>query len=172
MSFMDRISSIENRMSQLDGSVNKPAAAPGAFQKVAMNPTTGAPPTGCPDSGDSQLPVDHEHDGGCPALQAGAAAPASTVGDWSGGPKDFDGMVSDASKKYGVDEALIKAVIKQESGFNPTATSSCGARGMMQLMPDTGRELGVLQPHRSLPEHHGRNQVPQAVAGPLRRQHD
>jgi soluble lytic murein transglycosylase-like protein len=54
--------------------------------------------------------------------------------------------VKEAAAKYHIDENLLMAVIKQESGFNPYSLSSAGAQGLMQLMPGTADALGVDNP--------------------------
>jgi soluble lytic murein transglycosylase-like protein len=58
-------------------------------------------------------------------------------------PADISQMIANASASTGVETPLIEAVIKNESGFNPSATSPVGAQGLMQLMPGTAAGLGV-----------------------------
>jgi membrane-bound lytic murein transglycosylase B len=55
----------------------------------------------------------------------------------------FDQIIKDAAKKFDVDAALVSAVIKAESDFNPREMSNKGARGLMQLMPATAERFGV-----------------------------
>lgn len=56
---------------------------------------------------------------------------------------DFQDHVQAASRQTGVPAALINAVIRVESNFNPRAVSPKGALGLMQLMPQTGRRFGA-----------------------------
>ncbi|MBR1424905.1 lytic transglycosylase domain-containing protein [bacterium] len=58
-------------------------------------------------------------------------------------------MVNQIARKNGVDEKLVQALIKQESGFNPNATSKAGAMGLMQLMPATAKAMGVQDPYNA-----------------------
>ena len=52
-------------------------------------------------------------------------------------PREFEDIVSRYSKEYGIPEYILYAVIKTESDFDPSAESSAGARGLMQMMPET-----------------------------------
>jgi soluble lytic murein transglycosylase-like protein len=55
----------------------------------------------------------------------------------------FNSLIEAAAQTHGVDSALVHAVISAESGYNPTALSKAGARGLMQLMPATAQRYGV-----------------------------
>jgi soluble lytic murein transglycosylase-like protein len=55
----------------------------------------------------------------------------------------FDSLIQESSRKHNVDFALVKAIIKAESGFNPLAVSRKGAKGLMQLMPETAQRMNV-----------------------------
>lgn len=58
----------------------------------------------------------------------------------------FDQHIRDQQAFYGIPEALVRAVIKTESDYDPAVVSSVGAQGLMQLMPDTARMMGVTDP--------------------------
>ena len=58
----------------------------------------------------------------------------------------YDSLIKEISKRNGINPALVKAVIKAESDFDPYAVSKKGARGLMQLMPATMKDLKVYNP--------------------------
>ncbi len=63
------------------------------------------------------------------------------------GAGQFRDLVEQAARRYGLDPALVDAVVRAESGYDPQATSPAGAAGLMQLMPATARALGVADPY-------------------------
>lgn len=61
----------------------------------------------------------------------------------SADPSQYDNLISASSERYGVDPALVRAVVKAESNFNEVALSRKGAQGLMQLMPETARLYNI-----------------------------
>jgi soluble lytic murein transglycosylase-like protein len=61
-------------------------------------------------------------------------------------PAELAPIVKQAAEYYSLPEALVWAVMKIESGFNPTVVSHAGAQGLMQLMPGTAGDMGVTDP--------------------------
>jgi soluble lytic murein transglycosylase-like protein len=57
--------------------------------------------------------------------------------------RPFAALIETVALKHGIDPALVHAVVEAESNYRPGAKSQVGARGLMQVMPATGRDLGV-----------------------------
>jgi len=79
------------------------------------------------------------------ALQQ-ASAPAATASGAGGQATPYDALIDQSAQANGVDPALLKGLIRQESNFNPAAQSPAGASGLTQLMPGTAAGLGVSDP--------------------------
>lgn len=62
---------------------------------------------------------------------------------------EINQLIDEYSQKNNLDPDFVRAVVKQESGFNEHATSRCGAAGLMQLMPGTAKGLGVINPYNA-----------------------
>ena len=80
-------------------------------------------------------------EGGGPV--AGSGNMARTTMPSQADMRRYAGIIETAAKTYGVETALVHAVITAESGYDAQAISRTGARGLMQLMPDTARRYGV-----------------------------
>ena len=90
--------------------------------------------------------------GTCTPLSVSRKPSFSFSGKWPGYSRDsrasvrYDKQIDYYGRRYNIDPDLIKAIIKAESGFDRYAVSSAGARGLMQLMPGTAREMNVSDP--------------------------
>jgi soluble lytic murein transglycosylase-like protein len=83
---------------------------------------------------------------------ASASAPVATASAATGTPGTgsgdtaYDSLITQAARRNGIEPALLKGLIRQESGFDPSAGSPAGAQGLTQLMPGTAKALGVSNP--------------------------
>ena len=80
--------------------------------------------------------------------KTGSAIKTSSGGS-SNGPaahSRYDTLIDEAARLYQLPHSFIRAVMRVESGFNPTVVSSAGAMGLMQLMPKTAQSMGVDDP--------------------------
>ena len=69
---------------------------------------------------------------------------ATTRGSLQPKESAFDDLITPAGKRYNLDLSLLKVVVQAESNFSATAVSTAGAKGLMQLMDGTARQLGVI----------------------------
>ncbi|HTU82596.1 MAG TPA: lytic transglycosylase domain-containing protein [Candidatus Acidoferrales bacterium] len=92
--------------------------------------------TGVPDAG----PATGQPFGAMVQAALDQPAPISSA---PAAPAEIDRLIDSNSAAWNVDPALVKAIVANESGFDSQATSSAGAQGLMQLMPETAAGLGV-----------------------------
>ena len=78
--------------------------------------------------------------------QSATTATAATA-SLGAGDNAYSDLIQAAAAKYGLDADVLKGLIKQESGFNPSAKSPAGAAGLCQLMPGTAASLGCTNVH-------------------------
>lgn len=99
------------------------------------------------DEADLSSPGLAVRNGSSPSVRAAAGMPADDA------VRRFAAIIEKASRAYGVDAALVHAVILAESSYDPDALSPAGASGLMQLMPGTARHYGVkdlFDPHQNI----------------------
>ena len=70
-------------------------------------------------------------------------APGEEALWWLAWPTAYDGTVERAARAHGIEPALVYAIMREESGYQPDALSVVGARGLTQIMPDTGKRLAA-----------------------------
>jgi soluble lytic murein transglycosylase-like protein len=91
----------------------------------------------------AQLAAAQSTSGATSSTTSSVASTATPTTLGGGTPTQYDSQITAAANKYGIDPALLKGLIRQESNFNASARSGAGAQGLTQLMPATARSLGV-----------------------------
>jgi soluble lytic murein transglycosylase-like protein len=123
MDIASDIAAVTRRIAQITGEAAPPAAIPGQTPFAQL--------------------VSSAMDAGTDPVQTAATQQAVSQVPAIVPPPQIDRLVSANAGAWGVDPALVKAIIANESGFDANATSKTGAQGLMQLEPGTASELGV-----------------------------
>jgi soluble lytic murein transglycosylase-like protein len=84
--------------------------------------------------------------GALASAQTSPSTATATAGAGTDGSTAFGAEIDAAAASNGIDPALLKGLVSQESGFDPNARSGAGAVGLTQLMPGTAAALGVTNP--------------------------
>ncbi len=118
------------------------AAAVGArvdeIQKLLVTLQTGSAPPPAPTASTSSFATE---------LSAASVPDPMAMAVTGGGETAYDALIQASAARHGVDPALLKALIRAESNFDPNAGSPAGAQGLTQLMPATAASLGVTDVH-------------------------
>jgi len=126
---------------------DQPAAGPPAGKMPYLKVYKYTDRTGATSFSD-RAPTDRNYRVVMVRLDCYACNPRSTV-DWHNTPlhlSAYSDIIDATAKDFGIDPALVRAVIHAESAFQPNAKSRVGALGLMQLMPETASEMGVSDP--------------------------
>lgn len=138
------IAAVTSRVAELQSLIaaaSQPRTTSFAGQLDAATTATASAGTASPDAA-GLLSVA----GAAPATASPVALAATSGTSALPASVPYGAEITAAARRHGVDPALLAGLIKQESGFDPDATSPAGARGLAQLMPATAAGLGVTDP--------------------------